>query len=474
MKKFIKIFLLFFVPLMFAISMGTWFFVNLNIESSKTIIQKTEEYVVESQRELIKRYFGFIISDLEILAGTHVLREILDKETDNKNELNEEYLLFSKEKRFYDQIRYLDSTGMEIVRVNFNDGNPIIVAKGSLQNKGKRYYFSDAFALEKGKIFVSPLDLNIEKGIIERPNKANIKPKETDFNNTWILAKDNKYVKPMIRFAKPVFNSQNEKEGVVLINFLAARLLNLFDERAKNSTGKCFLINKDGFFLTGADIQETWGFMQEHDEQQTCKNIFPEIWEIISKKESGQESISKGLITFTTAYPIEANLITSTGAGDAFLPSLGAEGGEEYSWKIVSFVPKGVFNLRSKGFLQSVRIGYSLLLILFFIISCLGARTVIAKEETKKQERKFLLEIAENEKRKANEIEEINKKLKESNENLKKSNIAIEKSSQELQEKMATIEKFNKIAIGREKKMLELKQRINDLSVELGREAPFA
>jgi len=64
----------------------------------------------------------------------------------------------------YDQIRFLNETGMEQIRINFNKNNPFIVSEDKLQNKAKRYYFTDTFALEPGRIFISPFDLNIEPG----------------------------------------------------------------------------------------------------------------------------------------------------------------------------------------------------------------------------------------------------------------------------------------------------------------------
>ena len=82
----------------------------------------------------------------------------------------------------YDQVRYLDETGMEIVRVNFNNGQPAIVEKNKLQPKGQRYYFKDAITLDKDEIYVSPFDLNIEGQSIELPHK------------------------PMVRFSAPVFD----------------------------------------------------------------------------------------------------------------------------------------------------------------------------------------------------------------------------------------------------------------------------
>ncbi len=48
--------------------------------------------------------------------------------------------------------------------VNFNNGSPTVVPQSGLQNKKNRYYFYDAFKLNRGELFVSPLDLNIENG----------------------------------------------------------------------------------------------------------------------------------------------------------------------------------------------------------------------------------------------------------------------------------------------------------------------
>ena len=71
----------------------------------------------------------------------------------------------------YDQVRFLDKNGQELIRVNFNDGKPALVSEEQLQNKAKRYYFADTFALEPGRIFVSPFDLNVEQGQVELPLK---------------------------------------------------------------------------------------------------------------------------------------------------------------------------------------------------------------------------------------------------------------------------------------------------------------
>jgi hypothetical protein len=105
----------------------------------------------------------------------------------------------------YDQIRLLDERGMEVVRVDLIRETPVILPGERLQDKSERYYFRDSFKLGRGEVFMSPLDLNVENGRIERP------------------------LKPMIRFGTPVFDGQGRKKGLVVINYMAASLLRILD-----------------------------------------------------------------------------------------------------------------------------------------------------------------------------------------------------------------------------------------------------
>lgn len=65
--------------------------------------------------------------------------------------LAEEWTYFSKQKMLYDQIRLLDPNGMEVLRVNYNNGNPAITPQSQLQPKGHRFYFQETFLLKRGR-----------------------------------------------------------------------------------------------------------------------------------------------------------------------------------------------------------------------------------------------------------------------------------------------------------------------------------
>jgi hypothetical protein len=101
--------------------------------------------------------------------------------------LKQDWSVFSRTKGMYDQIRWIDNSGKEKIRVNYNKGNQEIVPDDKLQNKGSRYYFTDAIKLNKEEFFISPLDLNIEKGKIEQP------------------------LKPVIRIGTPILDANTQK-----------------------------------------------------------------------------------------------------------------------------------------------------------------------------------------------------------------------------------------------------------------------
>jgi hypothetical protein len=72
----------------------------------------------------------------------------------------------------FDQIRYIDREGLEKLRVNSNGGRPTVVPEEQLQDKSGRYYFTDGMAVPPGEIYMSQMDLNVERGQIELPHKA--------------------------------------------------------------------------------------------------------------------------------------------------------------------------------------------------------------------------------------------------------------------------------------------------------------
>ena len=203
MKIFINSFKIFIPIILITITLVLGITAIIN-KSNRAIIYNSEKNIVNVNFEGIHKDMSNLISDLRFLASSSDVHNYLKDPEDKKvlNDFKSELLSFSNIRRVYDQIRFIDTTGMEIIRINFNNGNPEIVSQDELQNKKDRYYFLEAMQLGNSQIYISPFDLNIENGKIEIP------------------------LKPMIRLAIPVFDSNYVKRGIFVLNFLGENILN--------------------------------------------------------------------------------------------------------------------------------------------------------------------------------------------------------------------------------------------------------
>ena len=319
-----------------AVVMGTVIGFYYNEKGDYLSRLKLEERVnVRLEMALIKANLMEIISDLRFLSQQNELIQMLDQGTAEKNFkdlIAREYRELSLQKQKYDQIRFIDAGGKEIVRVNFNNGNVVIVPHEKLQEKGDRYYFKDTLALLHGEIFISPFDLNIERGKIEEP------------------------LKPMIRLGTPVFDGENQKRGVVVLNYLGNRLLKAVKESSEMSSGNFMLVNSDGYWLSSTDSGDEWGFMFADKKDRKFSSDFPKVWKKILSSQEAQIENEKGLFTSATVYPVIEHFRSSTGSAHARRDSQKRLKGSEYFWKVISFVPdktlqEGIGNLQTRLFL---------------------------------------------------------------------------------------------------------------------------
>jgi PAS domain S-box-containing protein len=242
---------------------------------------------------------------------------------------------------------------MEIVRVNFNNGRPSVVPQEKLQDKKGRYYFDDAFILNEREVFVSPLDLNIERGKIEQP------------------------LKPMIRFATPVFDDCGEKRGIVLLNYFGSELLDRFSKQAGDSNpSQAMLLNAAGYWLRGPNHEDDWGFMYEDRKDRTLASVYPDAWERIKSEEFCQFETARGLFTSRTVYPLLEGQRTSTGSGEAFSPSMAQLEMRTYQWKVVSFAPSDALYAERNNQRMVAALVLALLAPVIFLGSWLLARAI--------------------------------------------------------------------------------------------------
>ena len=247
------------------------------VQTSIEILHKQELDVQIEKVNTFKHYIEtFLIStkkDLIFLSNSYPLQNYLNLYQIKsellitaKQAIEKEFLAFAESRSIYYQIRYLDETGQEIIRIDTSNKKSSIIK--NLQNKKQRYYFAETVSLPRGKIFISPLDLNREHGQIEIPYK------------------------PVIRYATPVFYPNGNKAGIVIVNIDANQfLLNLTEVS---------LIDQNGFYLSHAsDINKCWGGSRDlNTNYNFLTQEHPELAEQITLNTEGNIKTKDFILTY--------------------------------------------------------------------------------------------------------------------------------------------------------------------------------
>lgn len=340
-----------------------------NLRLEQVTQESSESLNVELARRTVLNDLRTVISDLSFLSQLNEMHALLDRPSESlSNAVAQEFLAFSQQKRLYDQIRVLDTHGLEVIRVNYNNGNPGIVPKGLLQDKVDRYYVQNALALGPNQIYISPFDLNVENGQVEVPPK------------------------PVIRLATPLFDSHGRKRGLLVFNFLGGKLIQNFRQAAANIADHIMLINPDGYWLSSPQPQDEWGFVFEHG--RSFPRDCPQAWRLIQQDTSGQFYNQEGLFTFTTVYPLEPILqqLNTEATLATLYRQVSTPADASRSWKIVARVSPVVLQAAPENFLRrnaSIYTAMGLLLLgTSLVIARAGVRHHLADLQTE-YERRF-------------------------------------------------------------------------------------
>lgn len=322
----LRIFAFLVVPLLVGNSI-IFYWLYANEKANKLFSLNTRvEHQLLTQKAIISHFADNIISDIRVLSNHHEFLDLVNRGTNFSNEsLIHDFIQFSRIRKIYDQIRYIDTSGNEIIRIDFNNGSPESATKERLQNKKKRYYFSNTLRLGRGEIFISPMDLNIENGKVEIP------------------------VKPMIRIGTPVFDKNNQKTGVMVLNYRADQLLESLIESNSCSDEHILMANKDGYFLKGPTRNDEWGFMYENKNHLTFERKYPESWDIIMDNETGSFVNDSGILSYITVFPLKHQFLPRNQGFAAFTPGKINTLEDQYQWKIVHFVSHDEFDLKLKN-----------------------------------------------------------------------------------------------------------------------------
>lgn len=367
--QFTKHFLRLSLPLILILVAMLWLLYRTHLDTTLTIMQANEQQSIQLASQTVDAVFGVLHGDALYLAENSSLQQWLNTgDPVIRSHLNADFLAFTRSRRLYDQVRFLDQHGQELVRINWNDGKPEVIAEEQLQSKLDSYYVRKTLALNEQAVFMSPFDLNIEHDVIEQP------------------------IKPTIHLSTPVFDSKGQKRGLIVLNYRGQRLLNRLRAIADKKSGDLWFLNKEGYWILGPHPDMEWGFM--YPDRQTMRfghEYGEDTWlSMLKGLQINQWQDEKGLFTYTRITPATAKIASTEP--------------EEYvgneQWIAVTHIPPSSISASMAGHVRDLIIAFMvlapLLALLSGIITYHDMRRRQAEADARSSEARYrgLLELA--------------------------------------------------------------------------------
>ena len=154
-----------------------------------------------------------------------------------------------------------------------------VLSTAQLQNRADSPEFVETMKLESGEIYVSSMDLKRKDGEIKEPYQ------------------------PVIRYATPVVDEEEQKQGVVVITVFANSILDELNEEAGQFEGEeATLTNAEGYYLAHPNAEKRWGF--EFGKDVTLATEFStEVAEQLLDGDEGTIELNDQLLAYETYYP---------------------------------------------------------------------------------------------------------------------------------------------------------------------------
>lgn len=182
----------------------------------------------------VSLFFSQLSAELRYLAEAPPLTELRDaiRRGDHAGvlaatrRLERDYSALAANYPHIYQIRFLRVDGKEQVRVDRRGHEVVVIPAAGLQDKSDRYYFREAMQFEPGSLYVSPLDLNVEFGQVETPER------------------------PVVRVAIVLGEPGQGADSVLVVNLHADILLAQIEQMAVARSGTAYLFDRSGHFLS--------------------------------------------------------------------------------------------------------------------------------------------------------------------------------------------------------------------------------
>lgn len=309
---------------------------------------------------LINDQISYIEQDLLVTSESENLLQFVDGDKGIFKNTQQTFFKQVEYKKVIHQIRFINADGYEEIKITQTPEGP--KDDKNKEDKSDRYYFNRTMALDKGQIYVSKFDLNIEQGQIEVP------------------------FRPVIRFGTPIFNSAGKKAGMVIITFNGSYIINELSKVSETTDLEAYLINKHGYWLKADSASKEWGFMFDERKQYAFNKEYDEEWKNIvdNNFKQGGFTTKKGCFNH---MPVKFMLSQQAGVVDEDL-------------SLVIHVPSDVILEKQKQYLRQLVPVIAIIILLISIGARLYWKNLVTKVNNKVK------------------VNQLNNSIKESRQNL--------------------------------------------------------
>ncbi len=292
-----------------------------------------ETSVIHDAVRRVERELEIATGDLHFVVD--LVAEGLDSDAPERlAALEQRALAFVRHRPNYLQIRVIDATGQELLRVENTPGAPPITAGGGPGDQSDRSYFSDTMRLEPGEVFVLPAELHVERGALEGAKV------------------------PPIRLATPIDDRAGQRRGIVILTAQGDRFLGAFKRNSDGTGTQHMIVNSDGYWVRHRPEVESGVVLEP---RRSFQRTFPDVWPQLLANPQGWAESSEGFFYFDTVTPPPA---TSSPDTDAHaLPA----------WVFISLVPRRLLDNIAVQIATPLLVIATPLYFMLLVIGCLLA-----------------------------------------------------------------------------------------------------
>ncbi len=282
MLRAVVLFAMYFFSCMLITTSGIYYVLYSNRAEAIDQIKENSLAQIKSFKVKVQIIFGSVKSDLLFLPELYEMLEYRDiSNGKDENLLEKEFFEFLRDKKIYDQISYVDKSGMELINIKYNNSKSDIGIHNKLRDISDSVLFKKTISNTNDEISISPLSLAVDEGTVEIPQK------------------------PIINFGIPVLGNNNELKGAITLDYLAVNLIKNIKELNSLFRGDYYLVNQDGYWLSHVDPDKEWGFIYSDREGMKFSSEYPDLWQKIINNNYVQEDINNYIISAARLNPFE-------------------------------------------------------------------------------------------------------------------------------------------------------------------------